>query len=278
MEDGLVTVIQNITSSPWGNSDYLICNRKTDTAIAVDPWDIGQLSKLAETDGYKISAIFITHTHRDHIAGTQAYLSSLTNMADSVPIFCHEMAKSQIAGAQLRKAGDEFWAGLIRVIETPGHRPEHISLFIPQAIWRRNSPSVGLSEPSASFSPVIIAGDCLFDSGVGNCTNGGDPAILFETVSNTLMKLKKTTLVFAGHDYRIRNLEFALSIEPLNKDIQKALSSKSSAPSNIQEQLKLNPFFRFDHPDVRAHLAQRELPHETSKERFCSLRELRDRW
>jgi hydroxyacylglutathione hydrolase len=274
----LVTVIQNITNSPWGNSDYLICERSTRRAIAVDPWDMEQLNTLAAKVDCEISSIFITHTHRDHVEGTHSYLSSLRSHKNPIPIFCHQMVTDQVLGAQPSKGGDVFMAGSIQVIETPGHRPEHMSLLIEDAFWRRNEAPMGLTKVSSTSDPIFIAGDCLFDSGIGNCKNGGDVSTLFETATETLMRLPEGALVFPGHDYRQRNLEFANSIEPNNTDIANAQDANSLTPSTIREQMLVNPFFRVNQISITNRLSELGLPHDTPCERFSSLRKLRDSW
>ncbi len=246
--------------------------------MVVDPWDMEQLRILAAKVDCEISSIFITHTHRDHVEGTHSYLSSLPESKVPMPIFCHQIVTDQVSGSQPIKGGDRFMSGNIEVLETPGHRPEHMSLFLKSAFWRRHDPSKGLTEVSCVSSPLFIAGDCLFDSGIGNCKNGGDVSTLFETVSKTLMGLPESTLIFPGHDYRQRNLEFALSIEPTNNDIDKAQNSNCLFPSTIREQMLVNPFFRVHQIAIETRLSELGLPHETPYKRFSSLRTLRDSW
>jgi hydroxyacylglutathione hydrolase len=274
----LVTVIQNITNSPWGNSDFLICEESSGLAMAVDPWDLGILRTLAGQTGYKVASIFVTHTHGDHIAGTQDYLSKLSPGEKPLPIFCHDMGAQQISGTKACAGGDLFMGDKVTVVATPGHRPEHLSLYLKEARWRRSEQGCGLTEPSDGPSPLLIAGDCLFDSGVGNCTNGGDVSVMYDTVSQTLMRLAGETIIFSGHDYRIRNLGFAKSVEPENIHVERALQGDPLIPSTISEQMLVNPFFRFNEAAIEACLSERGLPNTTPSQRFSSLRHLRDRW
>ena len=68
-----------------------------------------------------------------------------------------------------------------------------------------------------SGAPALFSGDTLFNAGVGNCSGGGDPQVLYSTCSGQLAKLPAATRVYPGHDYLLRNLAFTLHIEPGNK-------------------------------------------------------------
>jgi hydroxyacylglutathione hydrolase len=64
--------------------------------------------------------------------------------------------------------------------------------------------------------------------------------------------LPPNTLVYCGHEYTESNLRFALAVEPENKDIELRIkevgelrnSNQPSLPSNIETELKINPFLR----------------------------------
>lgn len=274
----MVTVVQNNTPSPWGNSDYLILDKMTGKSIAVDPWDMDVLNSISDKYGCVISSIFVTHTHRDHIHGTKAYLKQEDLDAPETTIFCHKLSVSQIGRGQVVEGGDVLLGGKVEVVPTPGHRPEHLSLFIQNGCWVRHDSSIIPIKTSQVDAPILIAGDCLFDFGIGNCTNGGDVQELYLTVSNVLMTLPDSTRIMSGHDYRSRNLNFAKSIEPDHNGINEASGWDQSIPSTIGQQREANPFFRFDSKAVAATISRRGLPSDTSKERFSSLRKLRDDW
>ena len=69
----------------------------------------------------------------------------------------------------------------------------------------------------------IFSGDTLFNAGVGNCHNGGDPEVLFETVSKQLKDLPGDVLLYPGHEYLENNLGFTLDREPSNGDAKTLL-------------------------------------------------------
>ena len=76
-----------------------------------------------------------------------------------------------------------------------------------------------------------------------------------EQMFNSLQLLKNLpveTEIYCGHEYTESNLKFAISVEPHNEEILKALKevqksrsiNKPSLPSRIDIELKINPFMR----------------------------------
>ena len=78
----------------------------------------------------------------------------------------------------------------LEVLDTPGHTRSHVCLL------------------AHGDAPALFCGDTLFNAGAGNCHNGGDPGLLYETFVNQLARLPDTTRVFPGHEYMARNLAF----------------------------------------------------------------------
>ena len=71
--------------------------------------------------------------------------------------------------------------------------------------------------------------------------------------------LPEATQVFVGHEYTVKNLEWAAHFEPGNAAAALKLTwaqeqrSKGlpTVPSSIAEECKCNPFLRFNEPSVR---------------------------
>jgi hydroxyacylglutathione hydrolase len=61
-------------------------------------------------------------------------------------------------------------------------------------------------------------------------------------------------LVYCGHEYTKKNLEFAVMVEPDNKELKLKQESLMpvTIPSTIGDELKFNPFMRTNHVDVQA--------------------------
>ena len=74
-----------------------------------------------------------------------------------------------------------------------------------------------------------------------------------------LKNLPKATKVYCAHEYTEQNLEFALMVEPKNSDLQARYShvkklrseNKITVPSNIDIEIKTNPFLRCDEDDIK---------------------------
>lgn len=76
-----------------------------------------------------------------------------------------------------------------------------------------------------------------------------------------LGKLPPQTKVYCGHEYTVKNLEFALTVEPSNDVIKKHLEAarklradnKPTVPGTIADELATNPFMRVTQAAVLAH-------------------------
>ncbi len=76
--------------------------------------------------------------------------------------------------------------------------------------------------------PALFCGDTLFNAGAGNCHNGGDPGLLYETFVDQLARLPDSTRVYPGHEYMTRNLAFTVDREPGNAEAASALETARS--------------------------------------------------
>jgi len=90
----------------------------------------------------------------------------------------------------------------------------------------------------------------LFVLGCGRLFEG-TPELMCESLDK-IKKLPDDTLVYCAHEYTKSNLEFALEIEPGNKDLTYrrahvlAMREKGlpTVPTTIAEEKKTNPFLR----------------------------------
>ncbi len=231
------------------NYSYLILDDKTGDSWVIDPYEANPMISYIKKNGLVLRGILNTHQHHDHIRGNaplmEAFKTQVTKLRSAEKITLNETFS-------------------LESLDTPGHTMDH-QVFI----WKERE------KPLALFS-----GDTLFNSGVGNCRNGGDVNSLFTTTAE-LMKLPESTILYPGHDYRKRNLEFALSVEPENKIIKAKLDSLSGhpteemAPVTLGEEKKVNPFLRLKSDEIRQTVSK---PDTNEKELFIQLRSLRDKW
>jgi hydroxyacylglutathione hydrolase len=250
------------------NFQYLIACSQTGEALAVDPFDAKMTLKAAKEHGYTITQILNTHEHHDHTAGNADVVK-----ATRAKVLAHAGAASTIGGVDRGLArGDVIKVGKtveLEALDTPGHTRAHVCLL------------------AHGDAPALFCGDTLFNAGAGNCHNGGDPGLLYETFVDQLAKLPDSTRVYPGHEYMARNLAFTLDREPGNAHAAKALASaRAHDPADARvttlgEEKRVNAFLRLANPEIAARLREKfpeigEKP--DARTVFVKLRELRNKW
>jgi hydroxyacylglutathione hydrolase len=174
------------------HASYLIGDEETGTAAVVDPQrDTDQYIACAAEHALMITRVFLTHLHADFVAGH-------LELRDRVGAKIHlgAAAKAQYAFTPLRD-GDilEFGRVRLKVLETPGHTPESISIVV----YDLNASD---TEPHA-----VLTGDTLFIGDVGRpdlraalgwsaSELGG---MLFDSVHSKLLALPDQSLVYPAH-------------------------------------------------------------------------------
>ncbi|KYF43990.1 hydroxyacylglutathione hydrolase [Toxoplasma gondii ARI] len=76
---------------------------------------------------------------------------------------------------------------------------------------------------------------------------------------DVIRSLPKATRVYCGHEYTKSNLEFALKVEPSNKDLQEKYAwtveqrkaNKPTVPSSVEQEMRYNPFMRVEEKAVQ---------------------------
>jgi glyoxylase-like metal-dependent hydrolase (beta-lactamase superfamily II) len=159
------------------NFVYLLEDEKSKEAMAIDSgWETGPIVKAAEKEGMHVKYVVATHGHYDHV-------ETLTELAHALGAKTVAHEASELKADVKVKDGDTLALGktTVRVIHTPGHTPDSISLYDGENLF---------------------TGDTLF---IGNCGRtdlpGGSPAQLFHSLHDVLSKLPPSTLVYPGHDY-----------------------------------------------------------------------------
>lgn len=232
----------------------------------VDPWEASAVLEFLDQRGLRCTKILNTHEHFDHVRGNEELVKSTC-----AEVYCHHNALGKIPCASRGlKARDELSADedKLTVLDTPGHTMAHICL-----LWHKKGRPFGL-----------ISGDTLFNAGVGNCHNGGDPETLYETVRDFIDPLPDDVVLYPGHDYLANNLRFSLACEPANREAQKLLaewgekheSADEFLPSTMGQEREVNAFFRLDSESIRRELELSESC--TNKEVFLALRSKRNKW
>ena len=174
------------------HASYLIGDQDTRTAAVIDPRrDIGQYLEEADRHGLQIRHVFLTHFHADFIAGH-------LELRDRVgaTIYLGARARAEYGFTPMAD-GDaiEFGRVRLKVLETPGHTAESISIL---AFDLERDPV----RPHA-----VLTGDTLFVGDVGRpdlrASLGWSAAelgrLLFESLQTKLLTLPDQTLVYPTH-------------------------------------------------------------------------------
>ncbi len=256
------------TGNAYRNYNYLIACPESGEALAIDPLDSGKCLAAAKKNGWRITQILNTHEHHDHTGGNAAVVA-----ATGAKLIAHHRAGSRIDGVDRGvQAGDVIKVGKtveLECLDTPGHTLCHICLR------------------SHTEEPALFSGDTLFNAGVGNCHNGGDPRALYASFARQLARLPDDTRVYPGHDYIENNLRFTLAREPGNAAAQALLPQvEGQDPADgrvntMREEKEVNTFLRLTSPAVIAALRKEfpDLPEQPDPETvFVKLRELRNSW
>lgn len=260
-------VHQIYTNSSLRNFTYIIEGENRHQYI-VDPWDALECMNFCAQRGGLIKGVINTHEHWDHTQGN-AEIVRRTMCA----VYAHPNGKGKIKEANcFLEDGDEIEVDnrtKLRAFDTPGHTFAHLCLLLIV-----DEKVVG-----------VFTGDTLFNAGVGNCHNGGDPGVLYETITNKFKVLPENVVVYPGHEYLENNLKFTLDREPSNTDAKEWLKRYvgidwNSRPqtTTIADELKINTFLRLEKPEIRDNLNEGRGAPTDDKETFLKLREKRNHW
>ena len=255
---------QIYTQSFLRNFSYII-ELEDRSAMVIDPWEAGVVNSLLAENNLRLTTIINTHEHWDHTQGNDALVRE-----HDCEVWAHENGQGKIPGlTRVLSTGEviDLEPGAqLQVLNTPGHTFAHLCFVV-----------LDQGQPKAVFT-----GDTLFNAGVGNCTNGGDAEVMYQTIVDQFHSLNDTVTVYPGHEYLENNLRFTLSMEPDNADAQAWLVRAVVADPTVEpltttigDERKLNTFFRLDNPIIRSAVDCLEC---SDKEVFVALRSRRDNW
>lgn len=159
---------------------YMVACEKTHRALIIDPEKdyLDRHLAILAYHGLTLDAIVDTHTHADHLSGG-SLLQSLTGAR----LIMHNKAPTPRVTEHVND-GDTISVGELsaKVLYTPGHTPDSISLYIDDRVF---------------------TGDVMLIGGTGRTDfAGGDSGQQYDSITKKLFTLPDETLVYPAHDYR----------------------------------------------------------------------------
>ena len=206
-------------------------------ALVIDGGAVEAICTHAERRNIEITHATHTHLHPDHTRGTDA----LVQRTGALQVDHRLLA--QDGGFDLNGAD-------IRVHHAPGHTGDSVVFECVAA-------------------GALITGDTLFNGTVGNCFSG-DMESFYQSLT-TLMAFPPETRIYAGHDYVRDAMAFARTITPDHPHIRGYLEAyRPAGPvvTTLADELKADPYLRFNAQDIIAFLQRKGLPVDSAFERW----------
>ncbi len=173
---GIDLVLRQLPRPESGCLAYFVGDPDERVGVLIDPGhDVAPYLELMRGGDWRLAAIVETHTHADHLAGHAAL-----HAATGAPIYVSHRSPAQYPHRTLT-GGEalDFGREEIRVLETPGHTRDHLTLRV---------------RDTAFTGDTLLLGSC------GRTDLGdGSPDLLWESLTEQLLKLPDATEVYPAH-------------------------------------------------------------------------------
>ena len=189
--------IKSMVLGPVETNVYFLINEETNETVVFDPaYAPETINSFAEKNGLRITAIFLTHGHFDHITGVDG-----VKKATGAQIYASKREERLLSDGELNESLQSYGrsitvkadhllkdgdivdaAGLkIKMMDTPGHTEGSCCYYLEDR-------------------KVLISGDTLFAGSVGRTDlPTGSMSALLESVKEKLLTLPDDVRVFPGH-------------------------------------------------------------------------------
>jgi hydroxyacylglutathione hydrolase len=254
-------MVSVITIPAFGDNFIYLYRYDKNNALAIDPCDSSAVLNSLNKHNMNLTTILITHHHWDHTGGV-ADLKKKTGCEVIGPDKSRIPAIDRVVDDKQVLTIDNIE---IQVIATPGHTNTSVCYYI--------------SASNDNERNILWTGDTLFAGGCGRILES-NARTMFDSLL-TLASLPDDTLVYCGHDYTLENYEFALTIEPENKDVKQRLQEIKqtiraggfTVPSTMLQEKATNIFLRSDTNEIKTAL---NMPDAGAVDVFAELRRRKD--
>lgn len=224
----------NIIGIPALQSNYIwMIYDNTNDCIIIDPGESIRVLNILKKLKLSLKAILLTHNHYDHIDGVNKLIQFFPKATVYGP---QEIQHCNInytvsEGDNILLLNKKF-----KVFNFTGHTKNHIGFY---------------------YNNNLFCGDTVFSAGCGKIQIG-----LEKQMYESFLKIKNfpdNTLIYSGHEYTLSNINFVSSMLPYNNDIINYKNkitnlkklNKTTIPTTLKLELKINPFFYCNNIDLK---------------------------
>jgi hydroxyacylglutathione hydrolase len=183
---------------PLENNTYLLADSDTAEAVIIDP-ALGSEAMLEEIQRrhLKITAIWVTHAHFDHISGINQLVKAFPSL-DAIGLHADDLSlwregggarffginvSPEVEPSFFFSHGQQLNLGksFIEVRHTPGHSRGHVVFY-------------------AKELDTVFCGDLIFRRSIGRTDlPGGDLSVLLNSIRSQILTLPPQTRLLSGH-------------------------------------------------------------------------------
>ncbi len=210
-------------------------------AVAVDGGAADEIISFCGENGLNLAYVTNTHGHSDHTPGNEHLLSGTSASLISPEEMC-EMKVLPLGSSRLE------------AFPTPGHTNDSICFYF-----------------NDGDSGCLVTGDTLFNGTVGNCYTK-NYELYFSSLQKVL-RFPSETKIYAGHDIFDYTTGVMDKIDPDNPFLAeyKSLYSKDHLVTALGQELKVNPFIRYNDKTLDAYRSGLGMPLKTEYERWRAM-------
>ncbi|WP_017654612.1 hydroxyacylglutathione hydrolase [Fortiea contorta] len=246
------------------NYIFLLYDSTLNIAAVVDPAEAEPVLQQLTQLNADLVAIFNTHHHRDHVGANLQLIEKFPQLT----VYGGSEDRGRIPGQQVfldDGSRVQFADRIVEVFFVPGHTRAHIAYYFPPK--------------QAGEMGDLFCGDTLFAGGCGRLMEGTPTQMV-----NSLEKLRAlpdNTQVWCAHEYTLKNLQFALTVDGSNTELQKRYhevqayrrQGEATVPSLLGVEKLTNPFLRWEQPSLQLAVNSHD-----AVQTFARIRGLKDKF